>query len=267
MAGEERCSSPFLLGPKMEFIEDIRSNIDDDDKFVVRFSAWEGPIEAMLELAKTQKIDLLQIDLLDLVAQFETVISKAMAMRLELAADWLVMASWMTFLKSKLLLRRTKSTDKPEMDENSLAFHLKRLDAMKSASEAFPKRLVLGRDWFGPGGSSQMLRVGNRLPVSLHDFLMAYPKPRTEALIEQPEVRKHFDVTSVDAAINRLSKEMPSENWTDLIRLIPKTEGLRLRSDIATSLIGSLELARQGRAEIRQDALMEPIYVRRLSND
>lgn len=248
----------------MEFKEDDINVIDDDEKFVVKFSAWEGPIEAMLELAKTQKIDLLKIDLLELVSQFETVIAKAMYMRLELAADWLVMASWVTFLKSKLLLRRPKANEKPELDENSLAFHLKRLDAMKSAAEMLPKRLVLGRDWFGPGGSSHTIKMGNKLPISLHDFLMSYPRPKPETAQAEPVVRQHFDVTTVDAAINRLTKEMPTADWTNLISLIPRTAGLRLRSDIATSLIGSLELARQGVAEIRQDGLMEPIYVRKV---
>jgi len=249
----------------LEFLEDKIVD-EDDQRFIVRFSAWEGPIEAMLELARSQKIDLLQIDILELVSQFEAVVGKAMALRMELAADWLVMASWMTYLKSRILLKQPKSDGKEELSEDALAFHLKRLDAVKTAADKIQKQIMLNKDWFGPGGAGGAGVQSNRLVVSFHEFLAAYPTPKEKDFVAEPRILKPFDLASVDEAITRLKVEMPSE-WTNLVDLIPKASGLRLRSNIATSLIGTLELARSGIAEIKQSDLMEPIYVKRIGNE
>jgi len=247
----------------MDF-QDDRLN-SENHQFVVKFTAWEGPIEAMLELARAQKIDLLQIDILDLVTQFEAVVGKAMSLRMELAADWLVMASWMTYLKSRILLKHPKADGKEELSEDALTFHLKRLDAVKTAAEMIQKQVLLGRDWFGPGGAGGAGVQSNRLAVSYHEFLAAYPVPKQKDFHSEPRILKPFDLASVDEAIHRLKTDMPDQ-WTNLVDLVPRASGLRLRSNIATSLIGTLELARNGLADIKQAGLMEPIYVRRLEN-
>lgn len=244
----------------MEFAEDARRS--DDETFIVRFSAWEGPIEAMLDLARSQKIDLSRIDILELVAQFERVLVQAMALRLELAADWLVMASWLAYLKSRILVRRPKEA-KEEADEDVLAFHLKRLDAVKTAADALPRRTQLGRDWFAPGGANAGFTPGSRLAVGFGELLAAYPKPICVAPEPAARSLKPFDLVSVDAAIARLGAEMPEDRWTPLLELVPPSSGLRLRSNIATSLIASLELTRNGTADIRQDSFEDPIYVKR----
>jgi segregation and condensation protein A len=249
----------------LEFLEDKYSD-EEDQRFIVKFSAWEGPIEAMLELARSQKIDLIQIDILDLVSQFEAVIGRAMALRMELAADWLVMAAWMTYLKSRILLKQPKSDGKEELSEDALAFHLKRLDAVKTAAEKIQKQVILNKDWFGPGGAGGASVQSNRINISFHDFLAAYPKPKEPYFTPEPRILKPFDLASVDEAISRLKSDMPME-WTNLVNLIPKSTGLRLRSNIATSLIGTLELARNGLAEIKQSDLMEPIYVKRKGHE
>lgn len=235
----------------------------EDEVFIVRFEAWEGPIEAMLELAKSQKIDLAQIDILQLVGQFEAVVDRAIALRLELAADWLVMASWLTYLKSRILLRRPKDSRKAEADEDVLAYHLKRLNAVRTAAERLPTRMQLGRDWFAPSGIHDEVTAGNRLAVSLHDFIASYPRGQDgNPVVHDIPNLKPFDLASVDAAIGRLSTDLPRE-WVRLLELVPPSDGLRLRSNIATSLIASLELARDGRAEILQDDSANPIMVRR----
>lgn len=249
----------------MEFLDDKISD-EDEQRFIVKFSAWEGPIEAMLELARSQKIDLLQIDILELVSQFETVIGRAMALRMELAADWLVMAAWMTYLKSRILLKQPRTDGKEELSEDALAFHLKRLDAVKTAADKIQKQIILNKDWFGPGAAGGTGVESNRLNISYHDFLAAYPKPKEADFTPETRILKPFDLASVDEAITRLKLDMPTE-WTNLINLIPTSTGLRLRSNIATSLIGTLELARSGLAEIKQSNLMEPIYVKRVNHE
>lgn len=239
------------------------NSLDDNDSFIVRFSAWEGPIEAMLELAKTQKIDLLQIDILELVSQFEHVVTRALSLRLDLAAEWLVMASWLTYLKSKILLRRPKGNETEDIDEDALAFHLRRLEAVKGIAPKLPARMQLGRDWYGPGGSAGSSTIGSRLAMSFHDFLASYPKKRIIEVQEQP-VLKPFDLATVDGAIQHLKEKVPDSEWTELISLVPSGYGLRLKSNIATSLIGALELTKNGYFEIKQSSLEEPIYVRRI---
>jgi Uncharacterized conserved protein len=241
--------------------EQIQDSVDDT--FIVRFEAWEGPIEALLELARSQKVDLSRIDMLELVGQFEAVVDRAIGLRLELAADWLVMATWMTYLKSRILLRRPKENRRGEPDEDALAYHLKRLNAVRTAAERLPERMQLGRDWFAPSGVHEETSIGGRLAVSLHDFISAYPKGRIPAgAANDAPVITPFDVDSVDAAISRISASLPDE-WIRLLELVPRSDGLRLRSCIATSLIASLELARDGKGEVSQESPDAPIMVRR----
>ena len=234
-----------------------------DETFIVTFEAWEGPIEALLELARSQKLDLSKIDMLELVSQFESVVDRAIGLRLELAADWLVMATWMTYLKSRILLRRPKESRRDEPDEDVLAYHLKRLNAVRTASERLPDRIQLGRDWYSPSGVHEEASTGGRLGASLHEFISAYPKGRdpSSAARDYPVIAP-FDVDSVDAAISRITASLPAE-WIRLLELVPHSSGLRLRSSIATSLIASLELARDGKGEVLQDEPSSPIMVRR----
>jgi segregation and condensation protein A len=234
-----------------------------DDVFVLRFETWEGPIEALLDLAKAQKVDLSKIDILDLVAQFDAVIGRALSLRIELAADWLVMAAWLAYLKSRLLLRRPKERERAIEDDDVLAFHLKRLNAVRTVSEKLPSGLVLGRDWFGPSGASEQAVRGNTLTADFHAFLSSYPVVKMEDAVSEvaPDL-KPFDLSSVDAALTYLAERMPPD-WIELLRLVPYAEGIRLRSNIASNLIASLELARDGHAEVEQASGVDPVMVRR----
>lgn len=245
----------------MEFHEDPQSS---DDVFVLRFETWEGPIEALLDLAKTQKVDLSKIDILDLVAQFDAVIGRALSLRIELAADWLVMAAWLAYLKSRLLLRRPRDRERAIEDDDVLAFHLKRLNAIRTVAEKLPSGLVLGRDWFGPSGVSEQVVRGNTLTSDFHAFLSSYPVIRRDdpTAPEVPPDLKPFDLASVDAALTYLAERMPPE-WVELLSLVPYAEGIRLRSNIAVNLIASLEMARDGHAEIEQASGDDPVMVRR----
>lgn len=244
----------------MEFDEDRDG---EDDVFVLKFESWEGPIEALLDLAKSQKVDLAQIDILDLVTQFDAVIGRAISLRIELAADWLVMAAWLAYLKSRLLLRRPSTRERAIEDDDVLAFHLKRLNAVKNVAEKLPKGLVLGRDWFGPSGASEQVVKGNTLTSDFHAFLASYPMPKEQivATYTAPDL-KPFDLASVDAALSYLATRMPAD-WVELLSLVPYAEGIRLRSNIATNLIASLEMARDGHAEVEQPTPGEHVMVRK----
>lgn len=235
----------------------------DDERFILRFGSWEGPIEALLDLARTQKVDLALIDVTSLVDQFESVVAKAMALRLELAADWLVMASWLAYLKSRTLLRRPKEkgAEITDDDEDALASYLKRLEAVRAAAAWLGERPSLGRDWFPAAArdcGTGVIGVGE---MGLDALIAAYPKPTSASPRERPVELKPFDLASVDSALARLARSLPGE-WTDLLGLVPKSEGLRLRSEIATSLVASLELSRDGRADIRQDGQFGRIEVK-----
>jgi segregation and condensation protein A len=234
-----------------------------DETFVLRFESWEGPIEALLDLAKSQKVDLARIDLLDLVSQFDAVVGRALSLRIELAADWLVMAAWLAYLKSRLLLKRPRDRERAIEDDDVLAFHLKRLNAVKTVAEKLPSGMVLGRDWFGPSGVAEQAVRGNTLTADFHAFLSSYPDPRSASPVEHssPDL-KPFDLASVDAALGFLSDTMPSE-WVRLLSLVPYASGIRLRSNIASSLIASLEMARDGHAEIEQPSGDDHVMVRK----
>ena len=248
---------------KVNDVDKIKTTLTDET-FILRFEAWEGPIEALLDLAKSQKVDLTKIDILDLVKQFDAVIDKALSLKLELAADWLVMASWLTYLKSRLLLKRTKDTKKPIEDDDALALHLKRLNYIKNVSEALPKSMTLGKDWFAPSGLSVTSLKENVLSTDFHDFLSKYPQPispyNTE-IEEHPDL-KPFDLSSVSSAISFLEESLP-DDWVNLLSLIPVSNGLRLRSNIASTFIASLEMTRDGHAAIEQNEISKEIKVKR----
>jgi segregation and condensation protein A len=249
----------------VEFVEDT---VEDEERFIVKFDAWEGPIEALLDLARAQKVDLATINILELVDQFEAIVVRAMELRLELAADWLVMATWLAYLKSRLLLKRRKDKKGATLDDDVLAFHLKRLHMVKLACERHGERLTLGRDWFSPPRRNNDVTLGNRLAVSFHDFLASYPKgsDAIDAAATPPSEVPLFDLGTVDGAIVRLTDALPVE-WINLLELVPMGEGIRLPSNIATTLIAVLELTRDRRSDIEQAEEFGPILVRRRAGD
>jgi segregation and condensation protein A len=249
----------------MEFQDDQQV---PNDVFVLRFETWEGPIEALLDLAKAQKVDLSKIDILDLVGQFDAVIGRALSLRIELAADWLVMAAWLAYLKSRLLLRRPRDRERAIEDDDVLAFHLKRLNAVRTVAEKLPTGILLGRDWFGPSGAAEQAVRGNTLTSDFHAFIASYPvlRPTEPIGVDAPPDLKPFDLASVDAALSYLAERMPRE-WIELLKLVPYAEGIRLRSNIASNLIASLELARDGHADIDQPSGIDHVMVRRRDRD
>jgi len=241
------------------------ADMSGDESFIVRFEAYEGPIDALLDLARAQRIDLSAIDMVELADQFEKVVARAISLRLELAADWLVMAAWLAYLKSRDLLRKPKhESGNEEADADALALQLRRLDAVKTAADALLARRRLGVDWFAPAPHAVAER-NRRMDADLYELLRAYGRSTQREVTElaSPTLTlKPFDLSSVDAALGLVREKTRGRDWTDLLLLVPAASGLRLRSNIATCLVAGLELARGGSIELKQEADSDPVMVR-----
>ena len=241
---------------------------DPASELVLSLGGFEGPIEVLLTLARDQKVDLMHISILALAEQYLHFVDTARQFRLELAADYLVMAAWLAFLKSKLLLSKEEEDGEPSAAEmvEALKFQLMRLEAMQEAGRklfALPRR---GMDFF-PRGAPEGLPVSYRAvyDVSLYDLLRAYATQHREKNITALEIEP-FDLYSIDDAIQRLREILPGmPDWTELKVFLPPNvkQRLLLRSAVSTTLVAMLELVREGKADIRQDGgHFTPIFVK-----
>jgi segregation and condensation protein A len=231
----------------------------------VSFEAWEGPLDLLLALARTQKVDLREISILALVEQYLVFIDGARALRLELAADYLVMAAWLAYLKSGLLLPR-EAQEEPSPEELALRLQvrLQRLQAMREAGARLMARDRIGRDVFVRAAPEGLRTVRKAAwEARLFDLLRAYGQVRARG---EPAVHvvARRPVMTLDDAINRVGRLVGSRlDWTRLESFLPEGVGGALgRSALASSFVAALELARQGRLDIRQEAVFAPIYLR-----
>ncbi|MGD9810696.1 MAG: ScpA family protein [Sphingobium sp.] len=240
------------------------------DVLTVSFDSWEGPLDLLLTLARSQKVDLKQISILALVEQYLEFITGARAMKLELAADYLVMAAWLAYLKSALLLPKSQQEDpSPEELALRLQLRLQRLAAMRDAGARLLARDRLGRDVFARG-APEGLRV-DRIAVwnaSLFDLIASYGqvKARTQPALHVVARRK---VMTLDEALERVGRLVGARlDWTRLEAFLPAgLSGAHGRSALASSFVAMLELARQGRVDIRQEGVFEPIFLRMAGAD
>jgi segregation and condensation protein A len=239
-----------------------------EDALQLSLESWEGPLDLLLTLARGQKVDLRQISILALVEQYLAFIAEMRALKLEVAADYLVMAAWLAYLKSALLLPKDPTED-PSPDELALRLQLRlqRLAAMREAAARLLARDRVGRDVFlrpKPEGLRDV-RV-RRWDASLYDLLAAYGqvKLRTEPVVH---IVARRPVVTLDAALHHLERMIGVKlEWAELSDFLPAdyTGPLR-RSAIASSFLAALELARQGRVDLRQDAAFEPLYLKAAS--
>jgi segregation and condensation protein A len=238
---------------------------NDAETLTLSFDAWEGPLDLLLALARTQKVDLREISILELVEQYLAFIDDARQLRLELAADYLVMAAWLAYLKSSLLLPRDEQADpSPEELAFRLQLRLQRLHAMREAGARLLARDRIGRDVFLRPAPEGLRTVRTTLwEARLFDLIQAYGqvKARTQPAVH---VIARRPVMTLDAAIERVSRLVGARlDWTSLEAFLPEgaTPALR-RSALASSFVAALELARQGRVDIRQEGIFEPLYLR-----
>ncbi len=235
---------------------------------ILDLDGFEGPLDVLLTLARNQKVDLARISILALAEQYLAFVAAARRLRLEIAAEYLVMAAWLAWLKSRLLLPDTEpEADEPSAEEMAevLAFRLRRLEAVRNAAAALAERPRLGRDVFS-GGTPEGLTVV-RVPVydeTLHTLLTAYAQHR-QRRDERPLVIETSAYYAIEDAYRRLKRMLRGgPEWETLARFVPPEQGdgtLR-RSALASTLAASLELAREGRVELRQLGLYGPIYLR-----
>lgn len=235
---------------------------------VIDVAGFEGPLDLLLHLARTQKVDLSRISVLALAEQYLQFVESARRVRIELAADYLVMAAWLAFLKSKLLIPQQAKDEGPSGEEMAatLAFRLKRLEAMREAAERLVNRARLGRDIFARGAPEHIPhRNRSAYEASLYDLLSAYANLRQRQAITQVTIERRQVWSLVDA--RELLTSMLGEvgEWTVLDRYLLQyvpDPSMRVTA-MASAFAASLELVREGSLQIRQEGAFRPIYMRR----
>ncbi len=238
-----------------------------EEPLYLELDGWEGPLDLLLDLARRQKVDLRAISILALVDQYLTHIERAHGLKLELAADYLVMAAWLAYLKSALLLPKEEQED-PSAEELALRLQLRlqRLGAMREAAARLMARDRIGRDIF-LRGSPEGLRIDRKILWKSDTFslIQAYGqvKARTAPRIYHVANRP---VMTLESALERVSAMLGvTLDWMDIRDFLPPHAEPRLRkSALASSFVAALELARLGRAELAQDAAFSPLRIRRL---
>lgn len=250
-----------------DLFEDGPPRATPADALVLQLGSWEGPLDLLLQLARSQKVDLAQISILALVEQYLVFIRDARALSLELAADYLVMAAWLAYLKSALLLPPEPGTD-PDASEMALKlqFQLQRLGAMRDAGSKLLARPQLGWDNFrraAPEGLSA--ETSSRFDTSFYELLAAYGNIQARARHGVHIVRRR-PVMALDEAIERLERFLGKTlDWAELAQYLPHdlADESYARSVLASSFVATLELVRQGRAEVSQGVAFAPILIRR----
>jgi segregation and condensation protein A len=241
--------------------------IDEEDAFVVNLGGFEGPLDMLLQMARTQKVDLKHISILALVEQYLTFINEARRLKLELAADYLVMAAWLAWLKSRLLLPKEEAPEnEPSAQELAarLQLQLLRLEAIRDVGTRLMGRNRLGRDVFRRGCPEPLQIIKHRaFDVTLYELLKAYGDvaARQKVIHYTPQRRAVF---GLEAAIERLQRLIGTAiDWTELSTFLPPGADLEFqRSALASTFVASLEMARQGKAELQQLQPFGPLYVR-----
>jgi segregation and condensation protein A len=236
-----------------------------DETLTIDIDGWEGPLDLLLALARQQKVDLRELSILALVEQYLVFIESARQLKLELAADYLVMAAWLAYLKSGLLLPRDPEVEpSPEELALRLQLRLQRLDAMREAGGRLMGRDRLGRDVFARGAPDGLKVIRKAAwQAELFDLIAAYGaitarnKPVMHVVSRRP-------VMTLEAALQRVETMLGhAVDWTALERFLPATLDPQMaRSSRASSFLAMLELAKQGRLELRQEEAFDTLWVR-----
>jgi segregation and condensation protein A len=243
------------------------------ETLIVDVDGFEGPLDLLLSLSRAQKVDLRKISVLDLAVQYLGFIEKARELRIELAADYLVMAAWLAFLKSRLLLPPDPTMAGPTGDELAahLAFQLERLQAMRDAAAKLMARDRLGRDRFVRGVTEDVTRRKTvNYSANLLDLMQGYARIRTRDDF-RPFVMDRDTVFTMEQALQRMRGLIGfTGHWTDILSYLPDgwtDDPKKRRSATASTFAASLELAKEGKIVIRQDEIFSPIQIKRADRD
>jgi segregation and condensation protein A len=242
------------------------------DDLIVDLEGYEGPLDVLLSLARDQKVDLTRISILALADQYLAFIARARQLRLEIAADYLVMAAWLAFLKSRLLLPQPTAADaEPTASEmaSALALQLRRLEAMQAAGARLMARPQLGREVFGRGSPEGLTVVSSSTyRLTLYELLSAYGSHRGRGQAQRLEIAPSALFT-LQMAFDRIGAQLGrGGDWMTIYSFLPAglASGLIERSALAALLAAGLELARTGKVQLRQDHTFGPIYLRRVES-
>lgn len=239
------------------------------EALIVDVDGFEGPLDLLLTLSRTQKVDLRKISVLQLARQYLAFVERAKALRLELAADYLVMAAWLAFLKSRLLLPPDPTEEGPSGEELAahLAFQLERLQAMRDVAARLMARDQLGRDFFARGETQEITRVRSvTYTATLLDLMQGYARIRTRDDF-RPFVMDRDAVFTMEQALDRMRGLIGfAGDWGDLMSFLPEgweSDPVKRRSATAATFAASLELVKEGHLEIRQSEVFAPIQLRK----
>ncbi len=239
------------------------------EALIVDVDGFEGPLDLLLTLSRTQKVDLRRVSVLQLAEQYLIFVAQAQALRIELAADYLVMAAWLAYLKSRLLLPPEPGADGPSADDLAahLAFQLERLSAMRDAAARLMARDQKGRDFFARGLPEDVTRQRHiTYSATLLDLMRAYARIRTKDEF-RPFVMDRNHVFTMEQALDRMRGLIGyAGDWADLTSFIPEgwdITPMRRRSSTAAHFAAMLEMAKAGQVDIRQGETFAPIQIKR----
>ena len=243
------------------------------EALIVDVDGFEGPLDLLLTLSRTQKVDLMRISILELAQQYLDFVERAKALRIELAADYLVMAAWLAFLKSRLLLPPDPADEGPSGEEMAahLAFQLERLQAMRDCAARLMARDQKGRDFFirGIPENVETVRTVN-YTANLLDLMQAYSRIRTRDEF-RPFVMDRNDIFTMEEALERMRGLIGfAVDWVDISSYLPDGWGaspMRRRAATASTFAASLELAKAGKVELRQSETFAPLELRRKAQE
>lgn len=249
--------------PRLVRAEDI----EDHERLIVDIEGFEGPLDVLLALSRTQKVDLKQISILELVKQYLEFVNEARALRLELAADYLVMAAWLAYLKSRLLLPEEESDDELSAEEMAarLTYQLQRLGAIRERAAILMSRNQMGRDMFARGAPEQVIITHyHKYDLSMYELLKAYAEHKTREAVADIRILKK-SVYTLDQAIERLSEMLGfALDWTSLEQFLPTDllDDDHIKSAKASMFSATLEMAKVGKAELVQKQIFGPMFIR-----
>ena len=260
--------------PNLEFFPENDYIVENSsENLVINVDGFEGPLDMLLTLSRTQKVDLLKISISQLASQYLAFVAIAKELRIELAADYLVMAAWLAFLKSRLLLPTDPTDDGPTGEELSaiLAFRLERLQAMRNAGSKLMARNQLGKEFFSRGipENLEKKRMIN-YTLSLLDLMQGYARIRTRDDF-RPFSADRENVFTIETALGRMQKMLGfSEEWNDLMSFLPEewqNEPKRVRAATAATFAATLELVKAGSVELRQSETFAKIELRKRNSE
>jgi segregation and condensation protein A len=250
------------------FETELADRSSDEPAMLVDVEGFEGPLDLLLALARQQKVDLAKISILALAEQYLVFIEAARKLRLELAADYLVMAAWLAYLKSRLLLPEPATPDGPSAEDmaNALAWRLKRLEAFREAAGQLMARPQLNRDVFDRGDPEPVADIKHPAwTATLYDLLTAYARQRQHSAFSHMQFKRRT-VWALQEARDILERMIgQATDWSRLDQFLVEylVEPSMRTTVLASSLAATLELVREGRMELHQQAAFAPIYLRK----